>query len=165
MVKKWLAVLGSVLVVLAVARAALATTDSEKPEGIGVEGEVKVFLNGQEITWETPPSFYRDGHLLVPLRDLARAVGAEVSWDEKKQMVPVTSPKATLRFQIGSSEAMVDGEKVTLPLPVILKNGRTMVPLRFLAQVLGLAVNWDERTRTATLIAPPERVYWGAFPA
>lgn len=165
MVKKGLAVLGSVLMVLAVATAALATTDSEKPEGIVVEGDVKVFLSGQEITWETPPSFYRDGHLLVPVRDLARAVGAEVSWDEKKQMVLVTSPKATLRFQIGSSEAMVDGEKVTLPSPVILKNGRTMVPLRFLAQVLGLAVNWDERTQTATLIAPPERVYWGAFPA
>lgn len=157
--------MGSVLIVLAVATAALATTDSEKPERIVVEGDVKVFLSGQEITWETPPSFYQGGHLLVPVRDLARAVGTKVSWDEKKQMVLVTSPKATVRFQIGSSEAMVDGEKVTLPSPVILKNGRTMVPLRFLAQVLGLAVNWDERTQTATLIAPPERVYWGAFPA
>lgn len=91
MAKKGLAVLGSVLIVLAVATAALATTNSEKPEGIVVEGGVKVFLSGQEITGETPPSFYRDGHLLVPVRDLARALEVEVSWDEKKQMVLVAS--------------------------------------------------------------------------
>ncbi|MEW8959966.1 MAG: stalk domain-containing protein [Moorella sp. (in: firmicutes)] len=97
MVKKWLAILGSVLIVLAVATAALATTDSEKPAGIGVEGEVKVFLSGQEITWETPPSFYRDGHLVVPVRDLARALGAEVSWDGETQRVLVTSLQATVR--------------------------------------------------------------------
>ncbi|MEW8959967.1 MAG: stalk domain-containing protein [Moorella sp. (in: firmicutes)] len=35
----------------------------------------------------------------------------------------------------------MDGEKVILPSPTLLKNGRAMVPLRFLTQGLGLAVN------------------------
>ncbi|GFN22157.1 stalk domain-containing protein [Thermanaeromonas sp. C210] len=166
MVKKGLAALGSALIFLAVAAAAPAAPFSiEKPGEAVLEGEVRVFLGDRELSWEISPSFSRDGHFLVPVRDLGRALGAEVSWDEKTQRVLVTSSQATVGFQIGSSEAIVDGEKVTLPSPAILKNGRAMVPLRFLTQVLGLAVNWDDRTQTATLVAPPERVYREAFPA
>lgn len=46
-------------------------------------------------------------------------------------------------LQIGKNEATVDGEKVSLDAPPVLQNGRTMVPLRFIAESLGCKVEWD----------------------
>jgi len=46
----------------------------------------------------------------------------------------------------------VGGRTVKLDVPPTITNGRTLVPLRFVAENLGLTVSWDEVTRTVTLI-------------
>ena len=47
-----------------------------------------------------------------------------------------------IHLQIGSSEAWVNGSPVTLNAAPFLKEGRTMVPIRFVGEHLGAKVSW-----------------------
>lgn len=61
--------------------------------------------------------------------------------------------KRTVKLQVGSTRAQIDGEVKTLDVPPQLVGGRTMVPLRFVAEALGAEVKWDGGESKITLIA------------
>lgn len=44
---------------------------------------------------------------------------------------------------------VVDGQVLTPDVPAVNLNGRTMVPLRAVAEALGVPVSWDDATKTA----------------
>ncbi|UUZ91912.1 copper amine oxidase N-terminal domain-containing protein [Paenibacillus sp. P25] len=50
-------------------------------------------------------------------------------------------------LQIGNPSARANGLDVTLGAPPVLVNGRTMVPLRFVAEALHHSVTWVEAAR------------------
>ncbi len=58
---------------------------------------------------------------------------------------------------IGNNKAVVDGNEELIDpgnsdvAPIILPPGRTMLPLRFVAEALGCEVDWDAQTRTVTV--------------
>jgi len=60
----------------------------------------------------------------------------------------------TIKLVVDSTTAEVNGEEVTLDVPPTVMNGRTLVPLRFIAESFGAEVGWDGETRTITLVAP-----------
>ncbi len=55
-----------------------------------------------------------------------------------------------ISMQIGHNVAFVDGEAYTLDSPPVIRNGRTMVPFRFLAESLGAEVSWNDYDRMVT---------------
>ena len=56
-----------------------------------------------------------------------------------------------LRLTIGQKFAYVNGESKTLDAAPIIKNGRTMLPVRFVAENLGGTVGWDGATGSVTV--------------
>ncbi|WP_108831877.1 stalk domain-containing protein [Aedoeadaptatus coli] len=46
---------------------------------------------------------------------------------------------------------LVNGKEVKTDSPAFIKDGRTMVPVRFISEALGLKVGWDQKTRTVTV--------------
>ncbi|MDD4615123.1 MAG: stalk domain-containing protein, partial [Caldisericia bacterium] len=54
-------------------------------------------------------------------------------------------------LQIGNQTASVNDEKVVLEAAPYIKNGRTMVPIRFIAESLGAEVGWDNVTKSITI--------------
>jgi len=58
------------------------------------------------------------------------------------------SPKyKTIVMQIDNTIAFVDADTITLDSPPVIRNGRTMVPFRFLAESLGAEVGWNAYER------------------
>lgn len=57
-----------------------------------------------------------------------------------------------IKVKIGSKEAAVDGNTTFLDVAPVLKNGRTMVPVRFIGEAFGADFAWDEKTRRVTYI-------------
>ena len=53
-------------------------------------------------------------------------------------------------FVINSKNYTVDGQTRTLVTAPYIKNGRTMLPVRAVAESLGLVASWDNTTKTAT---------------
>lgn len=58
--------------------------------------------------------------------------------------------KTKIEMEIGSKEASVNGEKVQLDCASVVQNGRTLVPLRFIAEILGCQVDYKSGKITIT---------------
>jgi hypothetical protein len=54
-------------------------------------------------------------------------------------------------LQISKSTFTVDGTSKTLDSPPVIRNGRTLVPIRVIIEALGGTVGWDETARKATV--------------
>lgn len=64
-----------------------------------------------------------------------------------------TTEDNTIVLTIGSKKASVFGEEVENDVAPIIRNDRTMLPIRFIAEALGADVEWDNDTRTVTVSA------------
>jgi hypothetical protein len=118
-------------------------------------GSTEYYVNGRLMTMDTAPLLF-EGRTILPIRYVADALGAQVSWEAQARKVTVTGVK-TIELTIDSPVAKVDGalafidpnnERVT---PVIMPPGRTMLPLRFTAETLGCTVEWKAETQEITL--------------
>lgn len=105
-----------------------------------------VYFNGTQMTFEAEPYISED-RTMVPFRALFEAVGADVVWDAETQtVIAVRSDDAgstSVTLQIGSTDAFVNEEKVTLDKAAEIRDDYTFVPLRFVMESLGAAVEWD----------------------
>lgn len=73
-------------------------------------------------------------------------------WSQAK-MTQAAEPKKTPEAK-GDKKAitiLVNGKEVKTDSPAFIKDGRTMVPVRFISEALGLKVDWDQATRTVTV--------------
>ncbi len=66
---------------------------------------------------------------------------------------PVTPEvkKTEIKMTIDSLTASVNGEAKTLDAAPIIRNSRTMLPVRFVAENLGATVGWDDATKTVSV--------------
>ena len=59
--------------------------------------------------------------------------------------------KTEVKLQIGNNTGYVNGVAKTLDAAPIIRNSRTMLPVRFVAENLGASVGWDGATSTVTV--------------
>lgn len=112
---------------------------------------VKAVINGEEPKMDVQP-IVEHGRTLLAFRPLAEALGADVDYNHETQLVTVVKGDMTITLTIGNSIAYVNGKPHTLDVPAKLVNGRTLVPLRFIAESLGLRVLWESDTQLAILL-------------
>ncbi len=108
-------------------------------------------IDGKEINCEVPPIVF-DDYSVVPARDVFEAMGATVGWTAKTQTVTVTNNDTKIELKINQKAAKVDGEEKTMPIAAKLINGKTMIPVRFVAEELGFDVNFDSKTDTIEIL-------------
>lgn len=58
------------------------------------------------------------------------------------------SKKTTIEFTIGNNTALVNGKPVPMEVAAQIRDGRTLIPLRFMSETLGYEVHWNDATRT-----------------
>ncbi len=114
-------------------------------------GVNSVFLKGTSFKFDVPPVI-KEGRTLVPLRALAEGMGAVVQWDPITQKVTVVYEGKTLVFQLGDKNAWINGKQATMEVAAESMDSRTMVPIRFIAEVLGLKVSWHPGEQTIELV-------------
>ena len=95
---------------------------------------------------------------LVPIRAIIEAFGGQVSWDSKSKKVTVTYNKNKVELWLDKTSAVANGKKVTSTVAPKEINGRTMVPLKFVSENLGLCVNWEGSTKSISIGSPSDYV-------
>lgn len=125
--------------------AALATSLAAQPAHAA---NVTVIVDGQTMSFDQPP-IIQAGRVFVPLRGIFERLGASVVYANGQ--INATGRGRTVSLNIGSTQATVDGQATTLDVAPFIVGQRTLVPLRFIAQSLGAAVNWDDGTSTVTI--------------
>ena len=88
---------------------------------------------------------------MVPVRFVSEALGARVDWDGNDRVVTVTKESTVIRLTIDSPQIVTNGKTEAMDTSAVIKNDRTFVPVRYIAQALGLSVGWDDATNTVIL--------------
>jgi hypothetical protein len=110
----------------------------------------RVEVDGQPVSFSAKP-IQLDSTILVPVRDLCQALGAEVYWNASTQTATATKGNRSVLITIGEEDAKVNGRVVALDVPAMFYRGATMVPMAFLARALGAGVSWSDATQTASI--------------
>lgn len=113
-------------------------------------GAIIVVLDGKEISFGVAPEVIKS-RTMVPYRVLAEKLGAQVNWEKATGKITVTKGSSKIELTAKSNKATVNGTSVTLDAVPVVKNGNTLVPLRFLGESLGLWVKWSASAKQATL--------------
>ncbi|KUO49327.1 MAG: hypothetical protein APF76_16115 [Desulfitibacter sp. BRH_c19] len=116
----------------------------------------QAIVDGSPMILDVPP-FMRNGRTLVPFRFIGEQLGASIDWNATDRSVSYITQDTEITLYIDSTKAIIDGEEITLDTPPILKDGRTVVPVRFISEALGFSVDWlpDVRQITITGSAGP----------
>ncbi len=64
---------------------------------------------------------------------------------------PAAASTSTIVLKLSSKQAIVNGAVYPLPAAPVIKDGVTLVPLRFLVEALGMEVHWDNQSREITI--------------
>lgn len=119
--------------------------------------EIRLWIDGNYVSTDAEPVI-ENGRTLVPVRVIAEQMGYDVKWDNETQTVIIsangeTSQGKIINLKIGDKTAHLlnpEGEAELEAAPSII-NGRTMVPVRFVAEQFGKKVSWDNSTRTVAI--------------
>jgi hypothetical protein len=104
--------------------------------------ETTVFLNGKKIYFDQIPVI-ENGRTLVPVRAIFEAIGATIDWNGETQTVTATKDDIKISLTVNEKTATKNGEEITLEVPAKIISGRTLVPVRFVADCFGVKVDWD----------------------
>jgi len=85
--------------------------------------------------------FIKDNRTFVPIRTISETFGAAVSWDNG--LITISKGDKIITFKVGDTEAKVGYSTVKFDSPSFIKDGRTFVPVRFMAEAFGFEVKWD----------------------
>jgi len=114
------------------------------------ETEIKVILNGEDLTFDVPPQMI-GGRTLVPMRAIFEALGALVHYDEPTKTIFASAVGRKISMQIGNNVMLVDGKELVLDVPPQVVDNRTLVPIRAVSEGLDALVNWLDKTKTVVI--------------
>ncbi|GAB4462999.1 MAG: hypothetical protein OHK0029_30920 [Armatimonadaceae bacterium] len=117
---------------------------------------ITVTVNNERIVFpETANPMMMDGRVMVPLRGVVERLGGNIKYDPASKVITGAQPniEKQFRMRVGSKEALLNGQTVEMDTMPRVLAGTTYVPLRFVTEALGAAVEWNSGTRTVTIMA------------
>ncbi|MCL2372244.1 MAG: stalk domain-containing protein [Defluviitaleaceae bacterium] len=83
-----------------------------------------------------------DGRTLLPARNVVEMLGGEVGWDGELRQVTIIHGNTNVLLTIDNPTAYVNGNVTVLDVPPQIINDSTKIPLRFVAEALGVEVDF-----------------------
>lgn len=106
-------------------------------------GNNGVVLNNENKILDAAPLISQN-RTMVPLRFIAEAFGADVSWAQDAKTVTIVIDGKVLTMRVNQD---LEG----FGAAPIISNGRTMVPIRYISEELGANVIWVPSTKTVAI--------------
>lgn len=125
--------------------AALAAPAGRSAAGIKVliDGEAIVFTNGQ------PQSVA--GRTLVPYRAVIEALGGTAEWNKELRKITARKDNSVIELTIDEKIGRKNGAEIQMDVAPVIRNGSTLVPLRFVAESLDAKVDYDKAKNTIAI--------------
>ena len=112
---------------------------------------VDVRIDGVLIEFDTPARLIAD-RTMVPIRVVAETLGATVEWIAATESVKIISASGDVIYtSIGSYTLYINNEATRMDIAPVIRDARTLFPVRFIGEALGAVVNWDGENRTVVI--------------
>ena len=112
--------------------------------------EITVLLDGRRLEFDVPPRIV-NSRTMVPLRAIFEELGASIVWDNITKTVTAIKDDTVIVLTVGDASPTINGQGVPVDQPMIAVSGRTLVPLRFVAEAFDVKVDWNPATWTVTI--------------
>jgi len=134
---------------------------SNAPEYLGnvyvkdFDGELRIELDGKEMTFTDKPFIDVDGRTQIPVREFCEQLGCSVTWipDIQKVLISTVTEEESkisggaggdsFSFIIGKRQYTINGTEYDMDTEAQIINERTYVPLRYLAEALNYYVAYN----------------------
>lgn len=121
------------------------------PVGVfAAEDEISVIVSGEKVSFDVMPEII-GGRTFVPVRAIFEAMGADVEWNADLMKVTGEKLGRTVELTVGRKEAFYGSRAVNMDAEPIIKDGRTLVPVRYVAEGLGYKAEWNGSNKTVTI--------------
>ncbi len=105
--------------------------------------DVKVILNDSKRVLNAAQKEI-DGTVYAPLRPVLEASGWNLVYDSINRSVCCIKENRQIVITIGSRVVDIDGEQIILDKPVVISDGITYIPSKFIAQKFGVQIMWNK---------------------
>ena len=119
-----------------------------------------VTVNNKNITMPLSPIVF-NGRALVPVREVFESIDSKVSYNSASKEITLSNKDTSIKITINSNVAYVNDKKTEIPdklTPKLInkvgEDAKTMVPIRFLSETLGMTVNYSDSTRNIAIFTP-----------
>jgi|GEM_PF-4693598 len=124
-------------------------------------GSYMYWVDGrQEGPMEAAPEM-NGGRLFLVIRYITKEVGSSINWDKNDRRVTITTYEGNvIELWIDNPKAKINGIEEPIDpkneqVKPYVKNGRTMLPMRFVSEKMGVigtdGILWEKETQTAKL--------------
>lgn len=111
---------------------------------------INIVINNNKV--ETPDAPYiKEERTLVPLRLISENLGIKVDWDNANRQVVLKKSDGDVILPVQKDYYLVNGQKVATEISGEIKNDRTFVPVRLIAELFDRNVGWDNDTKTVLI--------------
>ena len=115
-------------------------------------GNTTYWLNGSSYTLDQPPVIIND-RTMVPIRLITEALGGQVEWTDNDSPILIDYNGHHIELTLDETTAIVDGVKVETDTPAQLVGNRTLVPIRFVSENLGMDIEYDHSSHCVSICA------------
>ena len=88
---------------------------------------------------------------LIPVRAVAETLGCDVGFNHDTNEITIVNDTTTIKMNIGSKTAVVNGEAIEMDAAPQIVNNRTLLPARFIAECFGYDVSWDSASLSVVI--------------
>ncbi len=109
---------------------------------------VDIVVDGKTLNAEIPP-FIENGSTYLSVHSIGDMLLAkDISWNGEERSVTISKDGGELKIVIDSDTAYMDGEPILITAPAVIRKDRTYLPVRFVSEMLGGSVGWDDSSKT-----------------
>lgn len=112
--------------------------------------DIKLWINGDYVNTDVAPVIENE-RTLVSLRIVSENLGLEVDWDGDLKQITISKAGEQFVFLIGQNFYQEGEFNHDLDVAPKIIDGRTLVPIRVIAEAFGQEVTWDNVARTVAV--------------
>lgn len=125
------------------------------PTFVFANSDIRLWMKGEIIKSDVAPYISED-RTMVPLRVISENLGKVVTWNNNDKKVNIKDEKGN-EFSLVINEKFMENVssdsnlKIKLDAPAVIKDNRTFVPIRAIAEAFGEKVQWDNDKRVVVI--------------
>lgn len=125
------------------------------PSLVLANSDIRLWVKGKIVNSDVAPYISED-RTMVPIRVISENLGKVVTWDNDDKKVTIKDEKGN-EFSLVINEKFMEDissnvyRKIELDAPAVIKDDRTFVPIRAIAEAFGEKVHWDNDKRVVVI--------------
>lgn len=125
------------------------------PSLVLANSDIRLWVKGKIVNSDVAPYISED-RTMVPVRVISENLGKVVTWNNDDKKVTIKDEKGN-EFSLVINEKFMEDissnvyRKIELDAPAVIKDDRTFVPIRAIAEAFGEKVHWDNDKRVVVI--------------